>query len=442
MVKMCSELREGHPIFSGPSRDFFSHIARLGSETLAFLQAYPEHILKDQRTASSKRQKLFSLKQAWESLHEYLRPALDADSLHLPTPLISALHDKLHEVDEWSLYRFTLFLSVEANYFEVPSEMVQEVADRIASLISGTQFPPCLGLIAIPYSQSDGLFWNCTLAHEMAHFILQEDASHDMDEQIDSSLESMESDIGELESSEIAYCKDLVSSWAEEVFCDLFAICEIGPAFSFAFSQLVGASMLIGRPEGEPADFYRFEKDHPAEVTRFHSHRQLLEKLGWWQEIQDWSSAPVQVLRLCEKRSALVSIELSEQLPSTVSQERLLQCYDEVCSWLIDYVPSRVKGPGNDVSEFKVQSPIIAQYLQRAIVPSTVIIDGKVVHPNPVVLMNAGFQFLLEEFSLLLSNIEAEDPNSIESRSRLTARLELWLLKAMEDHRLLTRQVT
>ena len=62
-------------------------------------------------------------------------------------------------------------------------------------------------------------------------------------------------------------------------------------------------------------------------------------------------------------------------------------------------------------------------------------------HPRPVVLINAGYRFLLEDFSLLLENIEGEKSDLIESRSRLSARLELWLLKALEDHRLLTKQV-
>jgi len=129
-------------------------------------------------------------------------------------------------------------------------------------------------------------------------------------------------------------------------------------------------------------------------------------------------------------------------LPREDLEARLLSCYDELCSWLIDFVPSRVKGHVNDVADFHDQSPIIAEYLRRAIVPSTIIVQGKIVHPRPVVLINAGYQFLLEKFSLLLENIEGEKPNSIESRSRLSARLELWLLKALEDHQLLTKGVS
>ncbi len=440
MVRMCSELRDDHPVYSGPSREFFDHIEKLGNETLAYLRTFPEEVMRDPRTASSKRQRLLTLRAAWEGLHEYLRPALDADSLHLPTPLITALHDKLHEAEEWSSYHFALFHSVEANYLELPPGLVRSAAEKIAGLIRGTQFPPCLGLVGIPYSQADGFFLNCILAHEMAHFVYQEDASHDIDEEVDSVLEILETEVGELQDDEITFCRELIASWAEEIFCDLFAICQIGPAFSFAFSQLVAASMLIGRKRGEPADFYSFTQSHPALASRFRSHRILLEKLGWWKEIRKWSSAPVQVLKQCKLQTPLFTVELEQQLPAEVSQDRLLQSYDEMCTWLIDYVQTRIKAPVEDVSAFHDQSPIIAQYLRRAIVPSTIMSKGNIVHPNPVLLMNAGFQFLSEGLPGLLSSIEGKDPNSIESRSWVTARLELWLLKALEDHRLLTRQ--
>lgn len=445
LVRKCSELRADYPVFSDSSRDFFGYFEKLGNESLRYLETLPEQILKDQdpRLAATKRQKLLlPFRSAWESLHEHLRPALDADTLHLPTPLITALHDRLHETAEWRSFRFTLFHTDEANYFQLPSNMVGDVANQIAAQVGGTQFLPGLGHLEIPYSQADGLFLNTILAHEMGHFIYQSYASHDVEIEIDTALERMVKLTGELDERTAALCEELVSNWVQEVFCDLFAICLIGPAFSFAFSQLIGASMLIGNSDGVPDDFYRFEWEHPADVARFHSHRKLLEKLGWWQEIQSWSSAPVQVLQKCMKRSRRFTVEVGNILPKKVTQNRLLQCFTEVCTALIDYVPTIVKVRDNDIADFKDQYPVIVQYLQRAIVPSTIILEGRVVHPRPIVLINAGYGFVLEEFSHLLSNIQGVNPKSIGSRSWLSGRLELWLLKALEDHRLLTGGVS
>jgi hypothetical protein len=272
----------------------------------------------------------------------------------------------------------------------------------------------------------------------MGHFIYQNEVSDIAEQKIDDALQRLVDNIDTpLEEEETTLCRDLIGSWTEEIFCDLFAISLIGPASSFAFSQLVGASMLIGRPPGEPADFYSFESDHPAEVSRFYYHRKVLERLGWWEVIKDWSSPPVEVLRICSDSTSLFAVEVGGAL-RTVPQDRLLFCFDEVCDWLVKYVPSKVKRRTDEVADFKVQAPIIADYLRRAIVPSTVMIGKDAVYPSPVVLINAGYRFLLEELSLLLENIEDESPNSIESRSKFSARLELWLLKALEDHRLLT----
>lgn len=437
MVRLCSELRPDYPVFSNESRDFFEHIWKLGDKTLAYLEDAPSDILKDPRLSSTKRQRLLDLRYLWENLHEFLRPALDADSLHLPNSLIAVLHDRIHETEEWASYRFTLFHTAEANYLQLPLSMVGDVANNIAALVGGKQFPPGLGHVGIPYSQADGLFLNCTLAHEMAHFIYQRDISHDAEDKIDDALDRMVREIGDLDDDGKSLCQRLVGNWVQEVFCDLFAICLIGPAFSFAFSQLISASMLVGTPSGVPEALYKYTTDHPAEISRFQYHRKLLAKLGWWEQIKNWSCAPVQVLRVCIQDKSALWLEIDEDLPSTVTPERLFQCHGEVCNWLIGEVPKRVKGSRDSIATFETQSEVIADYLQRAIVPSTIVIRGKVIHPKPVTLINAGYKFLFENLRNLLTRIEGEKPDSIESRSRLTSRLELWLLKALEDYRLL-----
>jgi len=438
MFRLCSDLRPDYPVFSDESRDFFEHIQKLGDKTLKYLESAPNEILKASRLSSTRRQELLDLRYLWESLHEFLRPALDADSLHLPNSLIAALHDRIHETEEWRTYRFTLFHTAEANYLQLPLGMVGDRANDIAALVGAEQFPPGLGHVGIPYSQADGLFLNCTLAHEMAHFIYQRDISRDTENRIDDALDRMVEEIGSLDDDGKSLCQRLVGNWVQEVFCDLFAICLIGPAFSFAFSQLVSASMLIGTPNGVPESFYKFSTSHPAEISRFQYHRKLLAKLGWWKQVRNWSCGPVQVLKTCTQDRSAFSLELDEDLPEKVVPVRLLQCYDEVCNWMIREVPKRVKGCRDGIATFEVQSAVIAAYLQRAIVPSTIIMRGKVIHPKPVTVINAGYKFLFENLRDLLSSIEKEKPDSIESRSRLTGRLELWILKALEDHRLLT----
>jgi hypothetical protein len=175
-------------------------------------------------------------------------------------------------------------------------------------------------------------------------------------------------------------------------------------------------------------------------VARFHVQFQLLHKLGWWERVEGWESASVKVLLQCEQRSPELHIQMPD-IPKQVSEKRLLQCFWEIADWLLSYLPKQVETLKSDLSDFGDQSPIISEYLSRAIVPSTISIDGELVHPSANVLINSAFYFYLENLSTLLANVQGVDQASVESRSRFTERLELWVLKSLEDNRLLTRQV-
>jgi hypothetical protein len=440
LVRMCADRRDDYPVFANPSVAFFSHVSKLGIETQKYLEQFPQYYSKsaDERAANSKRLKLVSLKSAWEALHTYIRPALDADSLHLPMSLITAFQDEVQKVEEWQRYQFVLFHTTEVNYLQIPSDMARSVANNIAESVGGQTFDPDLGLVGIPYSQSNAFFLNCLLPHEFAHFIYQENDNQDIEEQIEKSLGDATQALG-LNDEDMSLCLKMLKSWIEETYCDLLAICIIGPAFSLALMQLTAATLLVGRPDGEPADDYFFKEDYPANVARFHFHHEMLKKLGWWETLGDWKSTPVQVLVKCEEWSPFLSIEGAH--PDGISQEQLLTCYREISEWMLDYCVAKFPNVHETVKRFRIQSPVISQYLVRAIVPSTVVCEGAWVHPDPVVLMNAGYRFFLEELVGLIKTIEGENPDSVETHSRVAGRLELWILKAIEDSRLLARQV-
>jgi hypothetical protein len=437
---MCADLRDDYPVFTEPSRRFFAYVSTLGIETQRHLEIFPDYHAKSthEAAASSKRQDLVSLKNAWEHLHKYLKPAIDADSLHLPGPLISALQDSVQSVEAWKKYEFVLFHTNKANYFQVPSGMARDVANQIAQLVGGTNFPPDLGLVGIPYSQASGLLLNCVLPHECAHFIFEEFANHDVEFQVEHALDSMAAEIGGLADEQMALCVTTLNAWVQETFCDLLAICLIGPAFSFAFGQLEAASVLVGRAEGEPADLYLFTDNYPSDVARFYFHRKLLDRLGWWEQIKGWNSACIKVLEKNTQWSEMCSVE--GDVGASVSDKKLLKCYRDVCEWILDYLVREIPNAGKSVPDFMAQLPTICAYLKRAIVPSTIVCNGTLVHPSAVVLINAGYKFFLEDLPELLDEIDGQDPNSVASNSKIANRLEMWILKAVEDNRLLTTQ--
>ena len=434
IVRRCAEIHE-YPVYAETSKTFLNHISILGTETKNFLEKFPESVEKDKRTANSKRRKLHSLRISWEALHEYLKPALDADTLHIPSPLILALQDEINQVKEAGMLKFTVFHSDRVNYLQLPPGTIKETADLIAQLINGTPFPTDLGLVGMPYSQSNGFFLNCLLVHEMAHVVYQNVYGVDVSTQKDKTLEALEKEVGVLQGRDATIARDTLEHWIEELFCDLLSICLIGPAYSFALIELTGAKLLVDSPPTTLDPFHSFMEYHPAEIARFHAHLMLLKKLGWWGEIEKMSTSYVDVLKISEAKSSDLRIET--EIPEDVGDERFLKCFWEMCAWLIDFVTAERPISSTLLADYRKQSAVIARYLQEAIVPSSIVIDGKREHPTPVILINAAFGFYLESIPDLIRNVDKQDASSVEARSRFAERLELWALKAIEDCRLL-----
>lgn len=435
LVDLCDSIAE-YPVYTNPSRKFFDYVKLLGGQTQQFLSRFPEEVKKNPKTAFSKRQKLLELRNSWETIHEYLKAALDADTLHLPTPLILAFQQMINKIEDLEKMEFTVFHAAEVNYLQIPAETFREIANGIADAIKGEHFPPDLGLIGLPYSQAAGFFLNCLLPHEMGHFVYQEVFLQDVEPEIDKSLEKMEIEVAVLDEEDISLCRDMLGRWIEEIFCDLFALCIIGPAYSFALIELTGSMLLVERPASTLDEFFFFIEDHPAEIARFDAHVKILDALGWWGQLKDSQSPSVEVLQQAIKMRSDVHIEGA--LP--VDEKRLLQCYEEVLEWLLRYISTKIPSDRTDIDRFPKHSEIIAKYFRDAVVPSTIIVEDKSINPNPIMLINSAFRFYTESLPTLIENVADGQPESVAALSEFTERLELWVLKAIEDSRLLERE--
>lgn len=437
IIQLCSDPREDYPVFTNASMKFFGYILQLGKQTQDYLERFPAFYLKssDERSARSKLQKLFSLKTSWEALHAFVKPALDADSLHVPSSLVTAFEDIVNDVEAWKEFKFILFQTSEANYLQIPSGMAREVANDIAEGVDFERFDPTMGLVGIPYSQANSVFLNCVLPHELAHFIYQEYSDDEVENKLD---ESTNKTLSDLNYDSLAWSVGELKSWLEETFCDLMAICMIGPAFSLSLIRLTTATSIVERPDGEPADAYAFKDGYPAVTARLYFHQKLLDHLGWWPLLKNWQCSSIRALEKCSSWSSLITVE--GDIEDGIDPLRLLESYREVCDWMIDYCARHFGHVKETVGEFSVQEPEIAKYLERAIVPSTIVINEKEEYPNPVVLLNAGIKFLLVGLSQLINNIAGSSASSVEVHSKVASRVELWILKSIEDSRLLVRQ--
>src|SRR5579862_7227473 len=142
------------PAYLNPSKEFFQYIRGLGDATKAYLNTFSEKAPRDLRLYQGYRQKLETIRSAWFEFHQFIKPAIDADTLGMPYPLVEALTRRLNQVKELEKTRFVLFHLDEVNYLQIRVSEVKKTADRLSVIIPDAKpFPPNLGMIGIPYSQ-------------------------------------------------------------------------------------------------------------------------------------------------------------------------------------------------------------------------------------------------------------------------------------------------
>lgn len=346
----------------------------------------------------------------------------------------------VRNVEDWADFRFVYFHTTEANYLQVPPERVKDIADQIASEVDGNSLPETIGLVGIPYSQSNSFYLNCLLPHEFGHFIYSQAASFDVETEIDKSLDAFTTVQNIADEEVISYRRDTLRRWIEETFCDLVALWLIGPAFTFAYSELTGASLSLGRELSDSTELYEFNNSYPADAARFYVHLQALKRLGWWNKISETASAPILVLKHFEHWSNDLYINIVLDEGDSIPDTDFMNLYKSLVGWLIDYVDETVPSGPSAVSDFDKQFPIISSYLERAVVPSTIRVGDERVYPSASVLLNSGYSFKLTRLANLLNRIDKRHPDSVTDVSELSERVELWILKSLEDQRLLTGQ--
>src|SRR5690349_9280855 len=80
------------------SDEFFRYIRELGKKTKEYLHDFPRKLPADDLLKNIHRQKLTTLRGAWAELHQFLKPATDADTLNTPFSLLEALYQKFHKI--------------------------------------------------------------------------------------------------------------------------------------------------------------------------------------------------------------------------------------------------------------------------------------------------------------------------------------------------------
>ncbi len=171
---LCDQPRD-YPAYLPASEEFFKYIRLLGDSTKRYLDSFPQSVpTTDPVLYEARRSKLRLLRLTWFDIHQYVKAAVDADSLNVPLPFIDGVLRRLRKIPGLEKTDFTLFHIDELNYLQVRAGFFRDRAHRLRDILKGfdpPEFPRNTGVIGIPYSQSSSLFLNCLIPHEMGHFV-------------------------------------------------------------------------------------------------------------------------------------------------------------------------------------------------------------------------------------------------------------------------------
>ncbi len=444
IVAPC-ELPPGAVAYTAASEQFRNHIIELGKRTGQYLSTFPpeaEHIGEDEEDYGSPAGELAEIKSAWKQLHPYIRPAIQADTLHQPTSLVDALTSRFCEIAGFEQATFTIFHVEEFNYLHLYASEIAALTNKLAKLVGATELPE-FGLIGIPSSQSSALFLNCLIAHEMGHYVAAKKRflAHILGEAEESLKLTMKENYPEgKESFQLPF---KLAKWSEELFCDLFAVQLVGPCYAFAYIELYDQLQLLkfdGTLHRERLktglDFYQGYPSHPFRVQR---QALMLRDSGWWPHVRKMKTRHAALLE------QLIDVSDDDHKDANADKRQLVEAFLAIVEEVVRFL-GKVTGSLDDhVHEFGALNPTILEYLENGIVPSTLnvrIIDDKVetgVRPSFVALANSGVSFYLERIPALMGRIEGAKVDSTEDRVFWMRKVEGWVAKALEDVRLRKR---
>jgi hypothetical protein len=153
-----------------PAHDrFFRFISDLAHETkdqISRWSAETDAELEDRRA------ELQSIRDVWKEFHNFIKPTLDADTLHAPYSVIEGIIRRARELPDCEDLDVAIFLTAEPTYVQVRAAAFHANADKIRSVIpNAPRFPPELAVIGVPYAFDSAVFQNCLIAHELGHHV-------------------------------------------------------------------------------------------------------------------------------------------------------------------------------------------------------------------------------------------------------------------------------
>jgi hypothetical protein len=228
----------------------------------------------------------------------------------------------------------------------------------------------------------------------------------------------------------LALAVKIVQNWTQEIFCDLFAIRLLGPAFSFALVEILS---MLGFLSSKLS--VKFNPTHPASACRFAEHVNMLTADSWMEAIKDIKS---EQKKLLEAFAMIPRSRYNFYLDDTTrGPQALVNAFlDSVIPAIRKLVHELTPESNFAVRRFGRVRHDIEECLKVGVVP----IMQHSNSPDPVSLINSAFCFYLTSLPEVITNFEGPGADrDVDIYSKWTRRLEMWTMKAIEDSQIQDR---
>lgn len=438
-IQTFCELQRGFPSYLEGSKRFLALIEELSHATKKYATNFPAGIPDNADDYRVYRQELRTLRYGWFYIHGLVKPIADADTLRLPASLIDSMVRRLRSVASFRDTELAILHIRELNYLQVIASGVRDAISQISSFVgSSSAFPANIGLIGIPYSQARSVLLNSLIAHEMGHFVFENRQLKDvLAPKIQAILTAVFTPVKDLVQKvpDSRRIPTVLADWAEELFCDLFAVRFVGPCYSYAFIEIFDLTNYLGGDGSldkiAAAPALKFSYSYPAYLYRIQKQAELLKTIGWWPHIHESKSTCQKLLESVQKMDSSSFV-----FPFGVDlQAQFVDCLNRLIAEIYTVIEGSLKGLDPGVAEYSRLNTTVKDYLLEGVVPSTILEpgSGKRSVPDTVTVLNSAYQLYLDNLPELIERIEGQDPASVEHRARWTKNLENWTLKTLDD---------
>ncbi len=433
----CRE-QERSQTYADASGRFFRYVEDLSAGVKQELPKLIDLANRFPHRAAILRSNLWMLKSYLRILHTLVKPAADAHTLTTPAPVVDLACSQLQKVLGMQDSKVVVLLAPELMYFQRPHTEITDHATMVQSLVPKAVYPPKLGFIELPYSQGPSFFTNLALYHEIGHFVYEElansDPPHSGFRALQASIKrSLKRSFGRrrLDPQTFTFVRQIIERWTQEIFCDLFAIRLVGPAFSFSLIEMLGLLGVLSEK-----DSVKFNQTHPATAYRLSEHVSMLRQDSWWGAISGVRSSQTALLeRLARIPQSRYRFYIDER---HTGLRILITLFLNIVAPGIRQLVRQITPPvDKQVTNFNRERSAIVECLTNGVVPHSVHTDPQL---TPVSIINAAFCFYLSELPGLIRKFDgAEAASNVESYGKWAKRLEMWTMKAIDDSQMHAR---